>query len=518
MSFINPNFANELGLIPQTTNPIILRLVNRQLLEVDQSVNIEIIFNDEKLNQEFYLLESLKENAILGMNFYHNANLTLIQLKNGEQKDAEYDPIMDVPTGVIDLDYAINKKPNGLKGIIPAKKIRHLFALWINKNPLDRQDVTPQINNFYNMEPFSFNIETDIQDEYQEIQTLLNNFYHLFAFDLKDLSIAKGVYCAIDTGDALPIKQRNYRYSERELDEIDKQIYEMLDADVIERARSPWNTPIVLVKKSEDNYRFCLDFRKLNLVTKTDVYPIPFIEDLLEKVEGCPFISIFDLKSGYWQIPMENSSKEKTAFSSRIGSFQYKVMPFGLKNAPSVFQRYVDDIFRDKINRCLNVYIDDIIVYSRTFEDHLRDLEEIFNILADNNIRIHPEKSKFVCQELRFLGFIVSRSGVRPDPDKTATVEKFPIPTKVKDVRSFIGLANFYRRFVKDFSKIVRPMTGLIRKNTKFKWTDECQEAFDRIKKSLINPPILAHYRKGCPLRLYTDASGYGLGSILCQI
>ena len=264
--------------------------------------------------------------------------------------------------------------------------------------------------------------------------------------------------------------------------------------------------------------RLCIDYRKLNAATKVDVYPIPRIDELIHGLEGYPILSLFDLKSGFWQIRVNPDDVEKTAFTAGNHTYAFKYMPFGLNNAPSTFQRFVNRVFNGFINEFVNIYIDDIIVYSKTFEDHIKHLRKVFERLDEYQLRLHPEKCSFLCKEVKFLGFIIGPKGILPDPKRAEAIEKFPPPNRVKCVRAFLGMCGYYRKYILNFAGIANPLTNLLRKNIAFKWDEECQQAFQTLKDRLMNPPILAHYKVGEPLKLYTDTSRIGLVAILCQI
>ena len=366
-------------------------------------------------------------------------------------------------------------------------------------------------------ETYDFQIDERNPIITNQLKELLQEFKHLFAFKLDDIKGANGIVHRIDTGDNPPIKQRNYRYGHFDQKEISNQVKDMLKAGVIRPSCSPWNNPIVLVRR-DNKARLCIDFRKLNAITKIDVYPLPHIEDLVDRLSGNPIMSIFDLKSGFWQIPMAEDDRAKTSFTADNNTFEFLYMPFGLVNAPSTFQRVMNTVFRDILNQNVGIYIDDVIVYSRDAEEHLLHLRQVFERLDARDLRLHPQKCKFMCEELKFLGFIISKDGIKPDPKRTEAIRNFPIPTKVKDIRSFIGMANFYRKYIKDFASIASPLTGLIRKDIKFNFTEECKNAFNFIKEKLSSEPILAHFRIGDRLILYSDGSGYGIGAILNQI
>jgi hypothetical protein len=291
----------------------------------------------------------------------------------------------------------------------------------------------------------------------------------------------------------------------------------MLNDDVIEPSTSPWAAPVVLVKKPDGTWRFCVDYRKLNRVTTKDVYPLPRIEDALSRLDGSHYFTILDMQSGYWQVEMNPEDRPKTAFVTADGLYQFKVMPFGLTNAPSTFQRMMDVLLAGlKWNSCL-VYLDDIVIFSKTIDEHLVRLEAVLKCLLSANLKLKLTKCKFLATELRVLGYIVSAGGIAPDPAKVAAVQRFPVPISVKQLQSFIGLCSYYRRFIKGFAILARPLTTLTKHDQPFQWGEDEQRSFDALKEKLLTPPILSHPNYQLPFEIHTDASGYGIGAILVQ-
>lgn len=332
------------------------------------------------------------------------------------------------------------------------------------------------------------------------------------------LACAKGVTHVIDTGDAVPIKQRYYPVSPYLQEVMNEELDKMLELGVVEPSHSPWSSPVVLIKKKDGTYPFCIDFRALNQVTKRDAYAIPYISMILDRLRNARFLSSIDLKSAYWQIPLDSASKEKTSFTvPGRGLFQFTRLPFGLHNAPATWQRFVDQALGHDVEPHVFIYLDDIILATPDFESHIRLLKCIFERLAAAGLTVNQEKCEFVKPQLRYLGYVVDREGLRVDPDKVAGVMGFPTPTKVTEVRRFLGLASFYRRFVPHFAEKVVPLTNLTKKRKQFKWTAETEQAFLDLKQCLVTAPILTCPHFNRRFIVQTDASQKALGAVLVQ-
>jgi hypothetical protein len=289
-----------------------------------------------------------------------------------------------------------------------------------------------------------------------------------------------------------------------------------LDTGIIVNSKSPWSLPITIVPK-KDGQRMVIDYRKLNQVTKKDAYPIPNSEDLQQMLTDAKYFTTLDLWAGYNQIGMTPEAQERSAFTTPFGFFQFTRMPFGLCNAPGTFQWAMNDIFYDMIGHGVIVYIDDINVYANTFEKHMELLREVMNRLKQKKLRIKPTKCHFGMKKIEYLGFIIDEGDIKPDPKKTEIVKKFPTPTDKMTLRGFMGLVQFYKRFIPGFSEIAAPLHMLQRKGKEFIWEEAHQQAFDLIKEALINAPVMARIDFNLELYLYTDASKFGLGAILAQ-
>jgi hypothetical protein len=321
----------------------------------------------------------------------------------------------------------------------------------------------------------------------------------------------------IHTGDAppkrIPARRQPAAMQELILGEVNK----MLKRDVIVPSNSPWSSPIVLVKKKDGMARFCVDYCLLNDVTTKDAYPLPNIEDTFDALSGASYFCALDLASGYWQVEMDEDSQRKTAFSTRYGLYEFRVMPFGLCNAPATFERLMETVLRGNVwQRCL-VYLDDIIVYGKDFPSTLANLDTILTALEKANLRLKPSKCEFFKKALKFLGFIITGQGVSCDPDKIKAVEDWPTPTNLRKLRSFLGFCNYLRRFVPNYSVITVPLVALTHSAIKWEWGSEQEGAFRELKTVLTQAPMLAHPLPGAQFILDTDASAMGIGGVLSQ-
>ncbi len=293
----------------------------------------------------------------------------------------------------------------------------------------------------------------------------------------------------------------------------------MLQLGIIEPSRSPWASPIVMVPKPDNTLRFCNYFRNLNEVSAFDGYPMPRVDELLDRLGKARYISTLDLTKGYWQVPLSQSSREKTAFCTPNGHWHYRVLPFGLHGAPATFQRMMDILLRPH-QAYAAAYLDDVIIHSECWETHLERLRRVLTELRRAGLTANPKKCHLGLTEAKYLGYKIGRGLIMPQERKVEAVKKFPRPINKTQVRAFLGLAGYYRCFIPNFSSIACPLSDLTRKGQpeKIVWTPEAEAAFQALKNALTSSPVLHAPDFGCPFTLYTDASGTGLGAVLSQL
>lgn len=315
-----------------------------------------------------------------------------------------------------------------------------------------------------------------------------------------------------------PIKQRFYPISPALQRYVNAELQEMLEQGVVEPSSSPWSSPIVMVKKKDGSYRFCVDFRKLNKVTERDAYPLPFVTHTLDKLRDATFLTSLDIKSAYWQVPLTEESKPLTAFTiPGRGLFQFCRMPMGLHNSSATWQRLVDNVLGAGLEPYVFVYLDDIVIVTREFDKHLEILREVFERLRAANLTLSRDKCHFCRRELKFLGYVIDEGGLHVDPEKVSAILNLPVPRNVKEVRRILGMTSWYRRFIPNYATVVSPINNLLRKNTKFQWDESCAIAFDKLKGHLVSAPIMNCPDFDRPFCIQTDASDYGLGATLTQ-
>ncbi|KAG0160178.1 hypothetical protein PDIDSM_7705 [Penicillium digitatum] len=356
---------------------------------------------------------------------------------------------------------------------------------------------------------------------------LLQKFADVFPDDLpRELPPERSFVHHIDTGNANPVNANAYPLSHEKLEELRRQVKDLLDRGLIQVSSSPWGFPVVFVKKPGGEWRMCIDYRGLNELTAKNGYPLPRIQDLLDIVGQAKYLSKIDLAAGYWQVRMADDAVPKTAFNTVWGKYEWRAMPFGLCNAPATFQTLMNETLRPYLGRSVVVYLDDILVYSQTLDEHYTHLEEVLQCLRTQKLYAKPKKCVFVTKELEFCGHIIGDGKVQAVAMKLEVIKDWPRPTNVNEVRRFLGLATYYRRFVKDFAKIAVALHNLTKeadeelRKRKFRpitWTEQCEVAFVRLKEALVSAPVLVQPDQTKPFTIETDASEWAIGFVLGQ-
>lgn len=316
---------------------------------------------------------------------------------------------------------------------------------------------------------------------------------------------------------AQPINKRPYRYSPQLKTEIERQIKEMLASGVIQLSNSAFSSPIILVRKKDGTWRIVVDYRHLNALTIKSKYPVPIIDELLDELAGAAWFSKLDLRAGYHQIRMAPGEEYKTAFQTHHGQFEFNVMAFGLTGAPATFLSAMNTTLKEYLRKFVLVFFDDILIYSTTYDDHLQHIALVLQKLQEHSWQVKLSKCEFAQQSIAYLGHIISAGGVSTDQSKIATVKDWPSPANVKELRSFLGLSGYYRKFVKNYGVIAKPLTNFLRKGVVYVWTEVTEQAFQTLKKSLVTAPVLTLPDFKKKFIVETDVSDAGIGAVLLQ-
>ena len=352
----------------------------------------------------------------------------------------------------------------------------------------------------------------------QRLAQMLIERKSAFAKSKLDLGCCSVLKHHINTAGAAPIRQPLRRTPKGFESEEEQYLKEQLEAGVVVPSSSEWASPVVLVRKQDGSVRWCLDYRKLNDVTVKDAYPLPRIDMCLDCLAGARYFSILDLQSGYWQILLSEKDRAKTAFITKYGLFEYTKMPFGLCSAPGTFQRCMELVLRGLQWKTLLIYLDDVIVVGNSVEESLERLDEVLVRLESAGLKLKPSKCKLLQEEVLFLGHVVGKNGIQPNPKLIDAVKNWKAPVNKKAVQQYLGLCNYYRKFIPNFSDIAFPLTQLTRKEAEFDWTDSAQRSFETLKASLCQAPILAYPMNEGEFILDTDASDVGIGAVLQQV
>lgn len=520
-SFIHPDIANKYFKDLIKIDPYLISTAHGTSRE-KYSINMpcpEKIFKLRNLRLKFHIFKFHKYfDCLLGMD-----NLSKLKVNiNLEKRE------IILPHNTIKLEYKRTEEYNNhIVAKSPTEEIRqtdHLQSFEAGKNG---NFFFQNLNNF-NYEKCKFNLgKINIShcndEEKVHLVNLLKSYQDIFHCENKPLTFSNSIKHRIKLKDETPIYTKTYRYPHIHKEEVKKQVQDMLRQGIIKPSKSPWSSPIWIVPKKADNslkkkWRMVVDYRKLNEKTIDDKYPIPNITDVLDKLGRSQYFSTLDLASGFHQIQVHEKDTPKTAFTVENGHYEFIRMPFGLKNAPSTFQRIMDDILRDLLNESCLVYLDDIVIFSTSLQEHIIKLKSVFERLRKHNFKIQLDKCNFLQKETAYLGHVITPDGIKPNPDKIQAILAYKIPSTPKELKGFLGLLGYYRKFIKDFAKITKPLTNSLKKGNKIDINDvKYKKCFETCKQLLVNDPILQYPNFEEPFILTTDASNYAIGAILSQ-
>ena len=353
------------------------------------------------------------------------------------------------------------------------------------------------------------------EEQKEKLTELLEKYRVVFSFPEEPLGQCSLYLHQIDTGDSLPVHTQPYATSDKQRNDIRIHVEQMLKEGVVRPSKSPWASSPHLVPKADGTTRMVVDYRALNKVTKRDSYPMPSIDLALSCLNGSKWFSTLDLLQGFFQILMSPESIEKTAFTTHDGLYEFTRLSFGLRNSPSTFQRIMDVVLSDVKYSQVMVFLDDLLIFSETFEEHLERLENVFKRLKDAGLTVKPSKVFLMLPGVKYLGHFVDDTGVKMQKEKLEAIINYPRPKNVHDVKAFLGLTGYYRRFIRNFASLSEPLCRLTRKDLPFLWTDLQQASFNFLKRELLSFPVLCHYNNKLPIELHVDACGTGLGAVV---
>lgn len=499
ISCIDSSVVNNRDIVPLNKN-LVLRAATGTQLNIIGGTIVDLCVNNYCLKVYCIVINKLSTNIILGTNFLREYGV-IINYNSEQIIIQKINTIFEFAECRLDT-YESNISKQTLRFFEErTTNVGHIFHTSASTEK-------------------GFNVNNGLERNQRiRLSTMCEKYRQCFAFNNNELGKCNFDKLTINTTDNIPVHKPPYRVSPKQREIIEEQVDEMLRDGIIRESKSPYAAPVVLVKKKDESWRFCIDYRALNKKVIMDSYPMPRIDDLLGYLEGARYFASLDLMSGYWQIPIQEKDKGKTAFITSSGLYEFNYLPFGIKSGGAVFQRVMNKLLAGLMYKCAIVYLDDILVFGRTFEEFVNNLNLVFKRIKDANMTLKPQKCEFGMTEVNILGNRVSIEGVLPSEKNIECIINFPTPKKVRDVRSFLGLASFYRKHIVDFAKKTVPLSKLIRKDSIFKWGEEQQICFENLKKQLSSPPVLKHFSNDPNLitRIHVDASDLAVGAELSQ-
>lgn len=491
-SFISADMVQHLKIQPASMSPVPVQLADGGTIVTDKFIpNLQWWAQGNTFTSTMRVLDMSAYDAILGYDWLKSHSPMLC--------DWEHKSMQFVEQGVQVTLSGVSQ---------PAVDIQELSAdqllKWCSGNEVWALAIVESVE------------QVESKDTPAEIPVLIDEFSDIFG-QPKELPPHRPYDHSIPLQpNATPVNSRPYRYSPLHKNEIERQVKELLASGFITTSTSPFASPVLLVQKKDGSWRFCVDYRRLNELTIKNKFPMPIIEEILEELAGSQYFSSIDLRAGFHQIRMQPADEHKTAFKTHHGHYQFKVMPFGLTNAPATFQCVMNSILEPYLRKFVMVFLDDILIYSPDLPSHVTHLRLVFTLLRKHQFFIKQSKCQFAMQQLHYLGHIIAADGVATDPAKIQAMVQWPVPTNVTELRGFLGLTGYYRRFVKNFGIIAKPLTNLLKKK-QFSWSSEAQLAFDRLKSAMTTTPVLALPNFDVPFVIETDACDEGLGAVLMQ-
>ncbi len=507
-NYVSPNIVQHVDHFTPVTNRQV-ETAGGEVIEINHKVTIDINLNGHNDQITAYVFPN-KFGLILGRSWLKSSNATPdwntdVWTLNHNGQTTQLRPInTSYHHDVTHLNYLISHKQADrlIKKHHADSYLIYIKDHYTNMDTLELNSISPSDKDTY---------WNDLVKQYADV----------FKDELPGLPPERNVQHVINTEDAKPISRAPFKMSPAELDELQKQLKQLLSLGLIRPSTSPWGAPVLFVKKKNGEMRMCIDYRALNKVTVKNKHPLPRIDECLDRLQGSSYFTSLDLKSGYHQVRIHPNDVPKTAFNTRYGQYEFLVLPFGLTNAPPTFQSLMNSVLGDCLDKFALVYLDDILIYSNNEQEHKQHVKHVLGLLRKAKLIGNLKKCEFGKRELVFVGYKITSQGILPDPSKVNSIKNWPVLTNVQEVRSFIGLAQYYRRFMPNFAAIASPLTDLTRgtgpKKRSINWTKECQESFDKIKTLLTSAPVLELPNMAKPFRIETDASDYGVGAVLLQ-
>lgn len=539
ISCISQTAADRMGVRRLDVENKCLKAVNGNRLKIVGKCKVIFALDECLFKQEFMIISDLNCNIILGQDFlvgnkmcvdfcnncisFSKGKIHFVHHKVGKQRQSEPAFVAKQnPEKRIKQSNSELKKGNtdGSANVSSRPAVDTIVFQELGKSDYIYFSKLPDSGEFsLQAEENRFIINEElILEEKRSLLTLLEQNADRFAFSNEQLGRSTVVQVDIKTSDEEPVRCHPYRTSPVQREVIDEQVREMLKLGVIRESTSPYAAPVVLVKKPDDSWRFCIDYRKLNKKIRRDNYPIPRIDDIIDNLTGAQYFAELDLNAGYWQTEITNG-KHKTAFVTSTGLYEFNVVPFGLATSQAVFQRMMDKVLGDLKYKGVMVYVDNVIVFGKTFEEFMNILNDVFRRFREANLTFKPSKCKFGLKKIEVLGYMISGVEIRPSENKIKAMRDVRAPTSAKEVKQVLGLFSYYRKFIPDLARITLPLTKLLKKGVKFHWNSEHQDALDYIKRLMCSEPILSYFStdKALSTRLYVDASNEAIGAVLMQ-